>query len=258
MTTLLYSSFETKDFSSSSVTAPEITQVTGVNDCIAVVDDDFCWLQTNRNVGNMVPGLSTDWLRNRERGMHIFSQLSSVALGRVVRMKPLNQSSFVDLDLLDTVPDVIETDGFITSDTDLIMNANPADCGEVAVVGHSSRLDKRVAALLHASRKIVDEGGHIQALDYFTETYGVSTREMKVVMSPSARKESYKFEDISEEQKVDFIWHSFIHEDDEGYWHVDFHGKTIDDLLAFGIQPDNIIDTGVDTISDPDYYSSFE
>lgn len=215
------------------------------------VDQSTVWMQANYNFGNMVPDLSPDWDANRARAVALAGSYTTAT--QLVRMKP-SDGSFIDLDKVDSAA-VHLTDGFITTNPDFILHTNAADCGEIALSGFSAVQETNVIALLHASRRIVGDGGHLRALDYLLDTHNVDPRTLTARLAPSARADSYKFPDISPDQKISPLWKDYVYEDADGNWHVDFHQRTVDDLLDVGIPKDQIAVSGVDTVTDPAYFS---
>jgi copper oxidase (laccase) domain-containing protein len=215
-----------------------------------IYDADSVWLQVNRTFGNTVPELSDDGLENRDRAVRRIREFTAAT--HLIRIKPLGTSGFVDLGVRTPVEEKVVTDGLITTNPDHILHANPADCGQIAVTGYSGTVEKSVLGLFHASRRIVDEGGHITPLEYMRDAYGIETQDMTVRLSPSIRKESYIFSNIDASQRSDPKWEGYIHETDQGEWSVDFHQRTIDDLIQLGVETDNLFvsphDTGADSI----------
>jgi len=216
-------------------------------------DEHTVWLQADRSHGIMIPELSEVWEENRARVVPYLGKYT--AASQVVRIKPKGVSGFVDLG--DMVPAAtVHTDGLITTNSELILHANPADCGELGVSAYSGKYGKYVIGLLHANRQIVSEGGHLDALDYLCETYAVEPAEMQVRMSPSARKASYALHYVNADIAESDAWRPYVEQDESGMWHVDFHGRTVDELHAFGVQPGNMDISPIDTVADARYFSN--
>jgi copper oxidase (laccase) domain-containing protein len=223
------------------------------NQYLLAVDESAVWLQANMEFGNMVEGLSTDWLANRERAAGIVG--SYTAASQVIRMKPKGESGFFDLDTVEHAP-VHHTDGFISTNPEYILHANPADCGEIAVHGLSKATGMNVIGLFHANRRIVGEGGHLAALEYMVQKHEIDPSNLVARLSPSARVGSYKMEYVNETLTTP-EWKNYVFQDPDGFWHVDFHQRTVDDLMAFGIADENLAVSSIDTIADEQYYSHY-
>lgn len=213
------------------------------------------WLFANRFAGGTAT-ITPGWEQNRDRQLaHISPYIGRAAA--YVYMKPLGVSGFVDLDIYDDVPAMVPTDGFITTNPNLVLQANPADCGEIAVSAFSRMKETPLIALLHVNRVIAGEGSQVETLDYLCAKHDIEPGELSLRFSPSGRKESYAFPEIPESQKVDPRWDGFMEQDTAGNWHVDFHGRTIADFEQFGINQSQMQISPVDTIADPNYFSRY-
>lgn len=218
-------------------------------------DDQAVYVQGDRTLGNTFPEASDDWLENIGYAMNILSSFSSAYL--MVRMRGLGVTGFQDLDTLElNHGDVLHTDGFITTNPDIVMHVNPADCGEIALHGFSKRQGTEVAAIVHAGRRIVDEGGHMPPIEYMCQTHDIEPSELTAWFGPSSRAASYKFPVIEAEQQASRRWRDYL-EYKNGYWHVDVHGRTVDDLLAFGVLPENMTINDKDTSAPGANYFSY-
>lgn len=218
---------------------------------------ETAWLQTNRDFGNMVPVYGEDAMPNRARALSVMAWYTTAR--SIAWMKPQQTSGFVDLDRVErNSPDeMFKTDGFFTTDPGTILHARPADCGMLAIAGYSAEQGKGVIGLIHTNSVIVGQGGHLQALDYLCKTHDIDPATLTVQLAPAARAESYKFPDIHDEQKTSPAWQGYVSRDGDGLWHVNFHGRMVDEITDFGVCAENIIDGGVDTISDPRFFSWF-
>ncbi len=226
-----------------------------INDATFALEanDTTVWFQGNKLFGNMVPDLSDDWEGNRRRALLVLGKFTEAR--KLLRMKP-GGVSFIDLNQTAELQDPYHTEALITSNPDHILHANPADCGELAVRGYGVYASKEVIALVHASRHMLDRGYHLQTLGYMSDTYGIRPEDLFVKVGPSARAESYKFAQLDEAQLRSKSWKEYIYQDDEGMWHVDFHGRTLQDLRKFGIPDKNISVSNIDTAADPTYFSN--
>lgn len=216
------------------------------------VAENAVWLQANMRFGNMVEGLSEDWLGNRARAAEIIGRYTTA--DQVVRMKPEGESGFTDLDK-QPVDNIVRTDGFITSNPNLILHANPADCGEIALYGFGTMVERPVAALFHANRKIVSQGGHLQAIEYLCESRGIAPGGLGGFISPSVRADSYRMKYLGEDFQNLGAWESYIKQGDDGLWRVDLHGRVMAELEQFGIPHGNLQVSDIDTAVHPDYFS---
>lgn len=215
-------------------------------------DNEVVWLQANRHFGSFHPDYSSD-LENIGKARDLLGRYTLA--GTVARMSP-GALDFIDIDAI-PIQAVYKTEGVITANPDVLLNANPSDCGEIAVYGQRESDGETVRALLHSSKKTVADKAYISALDYMAGYNQISPDNMQVIMSASARAESYMFPDIDEHQKIADIWQDYVYQDDEGNWHVDLHTKTIDDLVRFGIPKESFTIHQADTIADTNFYSHY-
>ena len=221
-------------------------------------DDRFVWLQTNRNFGNTSPQQSPDGLENREHALRELREYTTANF--LVRMFVANRAGFIDLGMEDIVGDSggkIRTDGFITLSPNHILHGNSADCGEITVTGFGELVERPVLGLVHAGRQVISENGHIEPLEYMCEKYGVKPEEMSVRLSPSIRKASYVFPEIKDARLLEPGWEGYVEQIETGEWSVDAHQRTIDDLVRFGVAPNNIYSSPDDTAASEAYFSNY-
>jgi copper oxidase (laccase) domain-containing protein len=217
-----------------------------------IVNEHAAWLQGNMRFGNMVEGLSEDWQENRAQAATILGKYATAK--QTVRMKPKGVSGFVDLDA-EPIADTVNTDGLITGNPNLILHANPADCGEVALYGFGTEAEGPVAALLHANRKIVSQGGHLRALEYLCVSRGIEPTDLRGFVSPSVRAASYKMRYLGEDFKPANNWEPYVWQAEDNMWHIDLHGRLMAELENFGIPITNLTVSDIDTAAHSDYYS---
>lgn len=216
------------------------------------LDDESVFLFTNKLHGNVAPHRSADALANQGRALQVVGRFTGASA--LATMRP-NHGRFV---ILDEEPrtDIYDADALLTSNPEDILHVRPADCGVVAVKGFGAKIERDTFALLHVSRHVIDMGAHLRALEQMVDTYGVDPETLSVYVGPSARQESYKFPEIDEAQKTSPLWRDYVHEDEQGLWHVDFHRRAVDDLRGFGIPMDSIEVSDIDTAGSPDYFSN--
>jgi copper oxidase (laccase) domain-containing protein len=219
------------------------------------LDEETVWLQAGKAAGVMTPRpeLEPNWQAHRSEAIGVLGGLT--AARHVVRMTSARpERAYYDLDR-EPVSDVRHTQGMITADPNLILHANSADCGELAVHGFSENVGATVMALIHANRQTVGEGLPEQTLEYLCNAYAVDPTNLRARLGPSARKESYVFEHVGASLQAPG-WRDYVSENADG-WHIDVHGRTLDDLQKFGVPERNITASPADTISDPAYFSHY-
>jgi copper oxidase (laccase) domain-containing protein len=186
---------------------------------------------------------------NRLRALQILMGHEAVDKSSLIVMEPTGKQGFTDLN----TDSNLKTDGLITTDPSVVISGNPADCEMVGMFGYGE--NQPVLGLIHVGREIAEHNGHVIALEYLVDNYGLSPQDTQLVFAPSIKAASYKFPDIKDEQKEAPEWAPYIHRDDDGLWHVDVHQKVVDELHAQGVPAENIYESPVDVGADPNYFS---
>jgi copper oxidase (laccase) domain-containing protein len=223
------------------------------------INSESVLLQANRRAGTIVDGYGTGWELNRQRALN---QLGKYAISdRVVRMKPPKEAGkwYVDLGTESACTNLYGTEALITTGNE-VLHANHADCGEIAVSGYNES-GLLVRALVHAGRKVVGQGGHMQAFEYMKERHKIKPEELWIRMSPSAR-EGYALDYMDyRDDEDEAAWNPYVKGVlwfGQAMYQVDVHRRTVDDLTNFGIKPDHMIISDVDTTDSPEYFSNFQ
>jgi len=193
--------------------------------------------------------------KNRLRALSLLIGHSAFGTSKLIVMKPTKgELGLLDLARVDDTDSLPETDGLITTDPNIVLSANTADCNMIAMYGHGNH--GLVLGLIHISRYMADKGGHTQAFGYMSETYGLSPGTTRMIFAPSIKAESYKFPDISEAQKSDPRWRDYIYKDKAGPWHVNTTRKIVEELQDEGVQSENMYLNPIDMGSDPNFFFS--
>ena len=143
----------------------------------------------------------------------------------------------------------VVADGLFTAQKGVGMFLPVADC--VATVVHDPVMN--YIALLHLGRHSTLAGLMGQALNYF-EYRGSNLSDVKVWMSPSAQRTSYKLEFF--EYKDDPSWSGFFDVVPDGVY-IDMQGYNRSVCLERGLKAENIEVSTVDTVSSADYFSHY-
>jgi copper oxidase (laccase) domain-containing protein len=220
------------------------------------VDSHSVWLQGNRLAGN-TSETALDGEENRARLQKILQPyVARAAVAARLRHGPEGLVT-VDDPLLEST--IVYASSVSTNNPANLLQANPADCGQVAAWGLSQQNGLPAIGLFHASRRIVNSGSYLRALDSFCTRYDITPDALHIRLGPSARKDSYAFPDIEESQiRSGSPWNKYVDFDETtAMWHVDFHGRTVDELLAYGVRPRQLRSMPIDTIANPSYYSAY-
>lgn len=144
------------------------------------------------------------------------------------------------------VPGIL-TDGLVTSVSGTGLMLPVADC--VATVMYDTR--KQQLYLLHLGRHSTVADFLRTALDKEVSK-GARPDDFLVWMSPHAKKESYVMQYFDDAQKPE--WQPFCSKQSDGY-HLDLAGYNKKICTDYGIPPQNIEISNVDTVKSPDYFS---
>lgn len=217
------------------------------------LDQGSVFLYTNRHHGNVAPKFGAEAKANQQRALAVLAGYTTAQ--SLVAMTP-NHGRFVDLDV-EVPAATYEADALITTNPEHVLHVRPADCGTIAVRGFGANVDAEVLALFHVSRHIAESGAHLRAFEHAIEHHGIDPSQVSIFVGPSARKESYKFPSIDEAQKrANSKWHDYVYEDEDGFWHVDFHQRAVDNLMVeFGVDSGQVTVSDIDTAASPDYFS---
>lgn len=221
-----------------------------------IIQDELVYgIFGGRQLGNVDPrfGDAEQALSNRRIAISKMIGRSSLMGSRAVVMVPTGLKCFLDLERHTELDDYPITDGLITTKPEVIISGNPADCEMIAMYGHGE--DGNVLGLFHASRRIANEDGHLEFLEYLNGIHGLKPEDTRLIFAPSVRAESYKFPSIDSSQMEDPKWSDFMYRDSQDFWHVDTHGRVKHDLIEAGVSPENIYASQIDVGSSADYFS---
>ena len=138
-------------------------------------------------------------------------------------------------------------DGLFTTIQGVGLFLPVADC--VATVVYDPVL--RYIALLHLGRHATYADLSTCAVTHFTEK-GSRPNDLVVWMSPSAKRETYWVDNFDFEN--DPKWQNY-YEKNDGKYYLDLPGYNQQRFIENGVQPANIHISGINTMTNPDYFS---
>lgn len=144
---------------------------------------------------------------------------------------------------------VTGVDGFVTSQSAYPLMTRVADC--VPLVLYDP--EKPAMGVLHVGWRGAVKNLHIQGLELLENEFGSDPKKIMAWIGPCARKESYLSKE-KPQQADDQAWQSFIHKNSKD-WSIDIPGYIAQTLYDAGMYKKNIVDSGEDTVSNPDYFS---
>ena len=142
-------------------------------------------------------------------------------------------------------------DGFATGEKDTFLFILTGDC--LALFFYEPV--KRVCALAHSGWRGVDNQMPTRMVQYLTEKYGCDRSEIRVGLSPALGKDSATFDNFEKFNQENLkAWQPYIYKGDKDY-QVNWLQYATDQLIQAGITPKNIENAGIDTRTDPRFYS---
>ena len=120
------------------------------------------------------------------------------------------------------------TDGLVTKRNDVGMLLPLADCVGAVVFDEK----KRILGLLHAGRHNVEQYGPEKFIKYLRDNYDCNPSDLKVYFSPCAQ--NYQIYALNNQKMADVVF---------------------EQLTGVGVLPENIENSGMDTVTNDDYPS---
>ncbi len=143
----------------------------------------------------------------------------------------------------------VKCDGFVTNKKRVYLFLLIADC--IPLIVYDPVVE--VVALVHAGWKGVDLEIAGKAVKQLKLKYKSKAENIIVGIGPCARKESFIKE--NPEQMNDPRWKGFINKVSVNSYSIDLVGLTKKQLIEAGIKRQNIIDCGIDTVTDKRFFS---
>ena len=142
-----------------------------------------------------------------------------------LEITPENLNTFC---ITNTAKDIPICDGLVTSLSQINLILPLADCLGIVIVDEKRHL----LGLLHSGRQNLEQFGSQKFVEFFQEKFGSNPAELKVFFSPCAR--NYQIYALNNQKLPD---------------------AARAQLLEAGVMPENITDSAIDTVTDPNYPS---
>ncbi len=146
---------------------------------------------------------------------------------------------------------MFECDALVTTEKGLPLWMVVGDCLPVVIYDPVIY----VVALVHLGWRGVD-GKLVNKVIKLLSGLGSQTKDLEIWIGPGIRRESYIWEPEVVVQKDDPLWMPFL-ENRNGMTHIDLLGYVKTQLIDSGVRSENIEDSGIDTGSDPNYFSHY-
>lgn len=140
----------------------------------------------------------------------------------------------------------VDADAIITNKKNIFLYQVFADCIPMVIYDK----EKELLGFAHLGWKSIYLNLHVKLIDRFIDS-GSSIDNIKVILGPSIKKESY-IKDNPIQKDMD-EWINYVKLVDNNMYSVDIFGKVIDDIKNMGII--NIKYDDIDTYSDKNYFS---
>ena len=124
---------------------------------------------------------------------------------------------------------ILISDGLITRRKDVGLLLPLADC--IGAVVFDTK--KQILGLLHAGRHNVEQYGPKEFIEYLCDRFGCVPSDLKVYFSPCAQ--NYKIRALGNKKMTDAAY---------------------EQLINMGVKPENIEQSGIDTVTDKNYPSA--
>jgi YfiH family protein len=138
-----------------------------------------------------------------------------------------------------------DADAFITNEKNLPIAIRTADCVPVFIFD----TQHTAIGLAHAGWKGTYKSIAVKTVQKMQKQYASQVSGLRIVLGPSIRECCYK---VGEEFRDYFPSHV---RQKEGYLYADMIGANRDQLLQVGVRPENIIDSGLCTCCNKNYFS---
>ncbi len=182
-----------------------------------------------------------------------FAKFTAKFPGKTVYDMPaVGNDTIVDVDPLtpDELWQLKEVDALITKKPSALLVLKTADC--IPLVFYVP--GQKILCLVHVGTS----GAALHLPTKVIKALGYPAEQIHCYVGPSIGQKSYCFKpeekDDFKDKKLDDSWNDYITEEDDGI-HLNLFGYVMDELKANGILEKNIEVEGIDTGSDPEYFS---
>lgn len=190
---------------------------------------------TNQNIKQLL----------NDEGINDLSNLVIMSMNHTDIIKNLDSDSGELFEVPNQIGKYIECDACITSNTDEVLFANPADCA--VLVGFGESKEKKYTFLIHSGRKG-------QTLNIISKTIselvklGVDLKTIKIGITPALSGENHKIQKWESDEQF-AAWKNY-HKTDGEIIILDTYKLLLDQLQSSGILEENIELYEIDTFAE--------
>lgn len=147
--------------------------------------------------------------------------------------------------------DPIKTDALITTKKDTFLLLVIADCLPIFLYDPVLK----VLALAHCGWKSTEAKLVGKVVDFLKEHFHTNPTDLLVGIGPGIHKESYKLANPVQKQLAG--WSDFLTDMPDGQTAIDIIGYNKFQLMSAGVKEENIEISGIDTATDPKFFSHY-
>ena len=152
---------------------------------------------------------------------------------------------------MDSPESAFEADGLFTREPGVYLFLFIADCVPLILFDTKNK----VLGLVHVGRYSAGTQLPERSTRYMTTEFNSRAPDIIAAVGPAISKDSYIKRDVPE--LADPRWQSFLHEEEEGLRAIDLKGYITAQLKECGVKDEHIVDAGVDTATDPRFFSHY-
>lgn len=203
---------------------------------------------SNKQDGNMSKKFGDNADTNRQR----FIKKMGLPLNRFLFMQPDNQDKIVELkeetnEISELYYKLIEADAIVCKNPNIYLYLNFADC--IPFILYDQK--QNIFAFAHLGWRSTYLNLHQKLLNLFIQKYHSETRDLKVYIGPSIKKESYQLKKPIQLESDN--WKNYVSFVTDDLYMVDLRGYVID----FFKNVNEIIVSDIDTYADLNYFSHY-
>lgn len=189
-------------------------------------------------------------VKNRKR----FFEKNNLDYKNLVYMSVDTQSNFRLIDKHIVLNSEDKVNGLITQNKNLILGLCIADCAQVVLFDK----ENKILGLFHCGMMNIEGGILEKALETMTKNFNTNTKDILVYIGPRLKVDNYKYDKniLSKLRNDSEVRKTLIHNSEEEFeYNIDMVRAIKNILTKKGVKDSNILDSDIDTYTDPRYPS---
>ncbi|MBQ3021366.1 MAG: polyphenol oxidase family protein [Bacilli bacterium] len=168
-------------------------------------------------------------------------------LNKCVLMQVTNKDKISYIDNFDS--EEVISDTIITKTKNVFIYLNYGDC--IPMITYDKK--QNIIGYTHLGWQSTNCDLHIKTIDYFIKKLNSNIKDLKVILGPSIKKDSYILKNPI--QLNNSRWNDFLYRLKEDYYKIDLNGYIVNGLKDKGIK--HIKNSKIDTVKDERYFSQY-